>query len=64
MVSQAAGRIHRLGQTRDVLVKRLVFTDSIEGSVLRLHEKLRKGELSVTDGVWPKSAAKTLMKDR
>ena len=34
---QAAGRIHRLGQTRDVLIKRFAFRDSIEEQICKLH---------------------------
>ncbi|EOD22845.1 hypothetical protein EMIHUDRAFT_59280, partial [Emiliania huxleyi CCMP1516] len=30
---QAAGRIHRLGQTKDVLVTRFVYRDSIEENI-------------------------------
>lgn len=32
---QAAGRIHRLGQTRDVFIRRFAFRDSIEEAVRR-----------------------------
>jgi len=37
---QAAGRIHRLGQTKDVLVTRFLYRDSIEENIVRLHEAI------------------------
>ena len=33
---QAAGRIHRLGQTRDIFIRRYCFRDSIEEAVVAL----------------------------
>ena len=60
MEMQAAGRIHRLGQTRDVLVKRLVYRQSIETSILRLHEQIKAGRLRIVDHKWPNSGLETL----
>ena len=37
---QAAGRIHRLGQTRDVLVKKFAFRNSIDEQIVELHAKI------------------------
>ena len=34
---QAVGRVHRMGQTREVHVKRLVMKDSVEQRILGLH---------------------------
>ena len=42
---QAAGRIHRLGQTKDVLVKRFAFRDSIDERIIKLHGKVERGEI-------------------
>ena len=36
--SQAYDRVHRLGQEKDVIVKRLVVEDTIEERMLRLQE--------------------------
>ena len=36
MEVQAAGRIHRLGQTKEVLVKRLCYKNSIDGAIVKL----------------------------
>ena len=56
---QAAGRIHRLGQTRDVLIKRFAFRDSLESNICALHDEMKKGPssgVSVTDGMLPARA--------
>lgn len=39
---QAMDRVHRLGQTRDVTVVRLIVTDSIEDRILELQERKRQ----------------------
>jgi SNF2 family DNA or RNA helicase len=41
--SQAYDRVHRLGQEKDVFVKRLVVEDTIEERMLRLQE-VKMGE--------------------
>lgn len=38
---QAIDRVHRIGQTRAVTVRRCVMADSVEGRILRLQEKKR-----------------------
>jgi SNF2 family DNA or RNA helicase len=50
MELQAAGRIHRLGQTKPVLVKKLMFRDSIESSINELHEAIRDGTVKISNG--------------
>ena len=40
--AQAAGRIHRLGQTREVLIKRFCFRDSVEEVSYRYPCELRR----------------------
>ena len=63
VVPQAAGRIHRLGQTRGVLVKRLVYRNSIEGAILHLHAQILAGQLQIVDQVWPHAALEQLLAD-
>ena len=53
---QAAGRIHRLGQTKEVLIKRFAFKKSIEEAVLDLHGKIKDGTVVITDGRFPSAA--------
>jgi SNF2 family DNA or RNA helicase len=36
---QAVDRVHRLGQTREVTIRRLIMTPSFEESILRMQEK-------------------------
>ena len=59
---QAAGRIHRLGQSRDVFVKRYAFRGTIDESILEFHEKIKQGDLAVSDGKIPREAMKLLWK--
>ena len=47
---QAAGRIHRLGQSKDVLCKRFVFRSTYEEQVVELHRQLKSGQAALTDG--------------
>ena len=54
--SQAAGRIHRLGQTKDVLIKRFCYRASIEERIDCLHEHIRSGKCAVANGKLPASA--------
>ena len=58
--AQAAGRIHRLGQTKDVFIKRYAFKDSIEETIIRLHEKIKAGEVKIVDGRMPHNADRIL----
>ena len=46
---QAAGRIHRLGQSKEVLCRRFCFRDSVESSIVKVHEKIKAGTVKVTD---------------
>ena len=48
--AQAAGRIHRLGQTKDVLIKRFVFRDTLEARIVDLHSAIKTGRASVVGG--------------
>ena len=47
---QAAGRIHRLGQSKDVLCKRFCFRSTYEEQVVELHRQLKSGQAALTDG--------------
>jgi len=63
MEVQAAGRIHRLGQSKDVLIKRFAFRDSLDANICELHEQMKRGPSSgvaVTDGALPSLAVKLL----
>ena len=54
---QAAGRIHRLGQSKEVLVKKFVFRDSIDDAIHQLHAKIKAGEITMCeDGGFPTEA--------
>mmetsp|Transcript_57068 Transcript_57068/g.139047 ORF Transcript_57068/g.139047 Transcript_57068/m.139047 type:complete len:831 (-) Transcript_57068:269-2761(-) len=49
---QAAGRIHRLGQTKQVGVTKFVYENSFETNILKLHEEITAGRVTFThDGV-------------
>jgi len=63
MEVQAAGRIHRLGQTKDVLVKRYAFRDSLEENIVKLHAAMRaaRNPIRLTDGVFPCEAVRMLV---
>ena len=54
--AQAAGRIHRLGQTKEVLVKRFYFKDSLDEAIDELHQKIRTGDLALEGGRFPRAA--------
>lgn len=58
--AQAAGRIHRLGQTRDVLITRFVYRDSIEENIVRLHEAIAAGRVQMQDGLVPPNGVRLL----
>ena len=47
--AQAAGRIHRLGQTKEVLIKRFAYEDTVEHAIVDVHSAQRAGKLSVRD---------------
>lgn len=57
---QAAGRIHRLGQTKDVLIKRFAFRRSLDDAIIQLHAAIKAGSVTVTDGRIPPSGVRIL----
>lgn len=58
--AQAAGRIHRLGQTKEVLVKRFMYKDSLDTAIAALHNQIRSGGVSLDGGKFPKAALQVL----
>ena len=57
---QAAGRIHRLGQTKDILVRRFAFKDSVEEQTVALHKEIKAGRIAVSNGMLPGAAVRLL----
>ncbi len=57
---QAAGRIHRLGQTRRVLLKKFIMRGTVEEAIEEFHSKLKTGVFKFTSGSKPASAARLL----
>ncbi|KAH8073889.1 helicase [Aureococcus anophagefferens] len=57
---QAAGRIHRLGQSSDVLIKKFVVNGTVEASICELHDKIKAGALAL-DSANVSPAAATLL---
>ena len=57
---QAAGRIHRLGQSKSVLIKRFAFRQSLDEQIIRLHGALAAGRVQVRDGVFPADGVQML----
>ena len=47
--AQAAGRIHRLGQTKEVLIKRFCYKDTVEQAIADVHSAQRSGALSTRE---------------
>jgi superfamily II DNA or RNA helicase len=64
MEVQAAGRIHRLGQTKEVFVKKLCYKHSLDGAIVHLHKELSAGTLSIVDNQFPVEALRILQADR
>lgn len=58
---QAAGRIHRLGQTKDVLVTRFCFKNTVEEDIVKLHAKIAAGDIALSDSHFPAAGVKILM---
>ena len=58
---QMAGRIHRLGQTRGVLIKRLCYKESIDMAIDQLHADVQAGKYRFFDDKMPAAAVATLM---
>lgn len=46
---QCAGRIHRLGQTKEVLFTRFCFSNTIDEATVKLHEKFANNLLTIDD---------------
>ena len=46
--AQAAGRIHRLGQTKEIHVVRLAFRNTIEHAIVEKHEGVKSGSIDVS----------------
>lgn len=59
---QAAGRIHRLGQTQKVRVTKYAFANSFEENVFELHRKIAEGVASVSADFVPVESVKILLK--
>lgn len=57
---QAAGRVHRLGQTKDVMVKRFAFKNSLDSCIIKLHEKIKDGSIQIANGFFGTDAVKIL----
>ena len=57
---QAAGRIHRLGQDKGVLIKRFAFRDSLEHNITKLHDAIKAGTVTLTDGYIPPTGIRIL----
>ena len=60
---QAAGRIHRLGQSKEVLCKRFVFRNSVESCVVSVHDKLKAGSFKITDKAFTTAIVRELCKE-
>jgi SNF2 family DNA or RNA helicase len=57
---QAAGRVHRLGQSRSITVHRFVFRNTVEQSVGELHDKIKAGAITVANNFFTAPAVKLL----
>ena len=58
--AQAAGRIHRLGQTKDILVRRFAFKDTIDEHITQLHAEIKAGRIAVANGALPAEAVRII----
>jgi len=54
------GRIHRLGQNKPCEVVKFAFRRSYEANIIKLHDKISKGEIALVDGFVPYEAMKIL----
>ena len=59
---QAAGRIHRLGQTKAVTVTRFAFRNSIEDNIIKVHKDVADGKINVVDGELSAKGIKVLLR--
>lgn len=57
---QAAGRVHRLGQTKPVHVTKFVYSRSPEENVLALHREIAAGRIRIVDNEVPTAAVSLL----
>ena len=57
---QIAGRIHRLGQSKDVLCKKFCFKDCVESCIISVHNKLKAGTLKITNTAYNQDVLKLL----
>jgi len=53
VVAQAAGRIHRLGQKREICVYQLSYKSTLDEAILKTHDKIRDGTLALQNGDLP-----------
>lgn len=58
--AQAAGRIHRLGQTKEIFIKRYCFRATIEEAIIALHAQIKNGTIKIVDGHMPHTANKIM----
>ena len=58
---QAAGRIHRLGQTKQVEVRKLVYKDSFETNILHLQREIQAGRISIQNERIPGPVVKIIL---
>ena len=58
---QAAGRIHRLGQTKHVHVTKFVHSNSPEENILGVHREIAAGRIKIVDNHVPAAAVRLLM---
>jgi hypothetical protein len=50
---QAAGRVHRLGQSNEVKIVQLAYRSTLDEAVLAVHDQIRDGTLRLQDGHLP-----------
>ena len=60
--AQMAGRIHRLGQSRSVLIKKFAFRNSIDENIVVLHERIKTGQIAISNGIIPARGIRLLGK--
>ena len=58
--AQMAGRIHRLGQSRQVLIKKFAFRNTIDENIVTLHERIKHGQIAISNGVIPPQGIRLL----
>ena len=50
---QAAGRVHRLGQTKEVKIVQLAYRGTLDVPILAVHDQIRDGVLKLQNGLLP-----------